>query len=190
MSAVPRYPSDIGYAGLHMTADEYLALGETPDRYELIEGVVVMSPSPTPWHQQLIVELILQLGLARKRLPGLTFFPDTDLRLTAQKVYRPDISVYRPGRLAKVPARLDTPPDLVVEILSPGSKPLDLITKRDDYDKFGVGEYWVLDPADGSVRRWVREGTRLQERTTDGDTVESAAISGFVLQLSSLRPPP
>ena len=37
-------------------------------------------------------------------------------------------------------------PDLVVEILSAGSKPLDLITKRDDYDAFGVGEYWVVDP--------------------------------------------
>jgi len=173
-----------------MTADEYLALGETPDRYELIEGVVVMSPSPTPWHQHLIVELIMQLGLVRARLPGLLFFPDTDVRLGVKKVYRPDVSVYRPGRLAEVPARLDTPPDLVIEILSPGSKPLDLITKRDDYDKFGVGEYWVMDPNDGSVRRWVREGARLQERTTDGDSVESAGIPGFVLQLGNLRPRP
>lgn len=173
-----------------MTADEYLSLGEMPDRYELIEGVVVMSPSPTPWHQHLIVEFIVQLGLARDHLPGLTFFPDTDLRLGTNKVYRPDLSVYRPGRLDGIPARLDTPPDLIIEILSPGTKPLDLITKRDDYEKFGIGEYWVVDPGDGRVRRWIREGTGLQERSSGGDSLASTAIPGLMIQTAQLRPRP
>lgn len=188
MSAVPRHPSDLGYAGLLMTADEYLALGETPERYELINGVVVMSPSPTPWHQHIVVELVGELYVLRKRLPGLMIFSDTDLRLGASKVYRPDVCAYRPGRLASVPPRLDTPPDLVVEVLSPGSPPLDLITKRDDYEKFGVGEYWVIDPADGKVRCWVREVSQFLERPVGSDALPSTALPGFELPLAAIRP--
>src|SRR5262245_59038093 len=133
MSAVPRYPSDLGYNGLRMTADEYLSLGETPDRYELVDGVVIMSPSPTPIHQLLIQELQLQAGLYARAHSGTLVFPDTDLRLGPRQVYRPDLSVYAPGRWRGIPERLDLPPDLVIEIISPGSKPFDLITKRADY---------------------------------------------------------
>src|SRR5256885_1453627 len=54
MSALPKpLGSDIGYAGLRMTADDYLGLGETQERYELINGVVFMSPSPTPRHSEI-----------------------------------------------------------------------------------------------------------------------------------------
>src|SRR5438045_1840911 len=124
MSTAPRYPAEMGYAGLRMSADEFLALGETPERYELIDGTVVMSPSPTPIHQLIIVELLQQILAWKQVHAGARVFPDTDLRLSSGKVYRPDLVVYAPGRLARPPERLAVPPDLVVEVLSPGSKPL------------------------------------------------------------------
>lgn len=180
----------MGYNGLRMTADEYLALGETQERYELIDGVVVMSPSPTPPHNEIAWQIGHQLGTFAEQVRPVRVFPETDLRLTDGKVYRPDLSVYLAERLPKRPQRLDTPPDLVVEVLSPGSKPLDYITKRDDYDRFGVGEYWVVDPADGGVKCWRRQegaGGRMAEVIVEGETWACVAIPGFTLDLVAVR---
>src|SRR5690606_10243134 len=102
-------------------------------------------------------------------------------------VYRPDVCAYRSERLPAKVQRLDTPPDLVVEILSPGSKPLDLITKRDDYDRFGVGEYWIVDPSSGEVRAYRRQGARLYESPAEGDELACGALPGFVLDLRPIR---
>jgi Uma2 family endonuclease len=170
-----------------MTADEYLALGETPERYELIDGVVVMSPSPLPDHSEIAIEITYQLTQFARSGGRLRTFADTDVRLTSGKVYRPDVCVYRAERLTGKVEHLTTPPDLAVEILSPGSKPLDLITKRDDYEAFGVGEYWVVDPADARVRVWRRSGVRLLEGAVDGDSVPCAALPGFVMEVGPIR---
>ena len=177
----------MGYAGLRMTADEYLALGETHERYELIDGVVVMSPSPRPLHNRLALRIAALLDDHGEFGKSLLVFPETDLRLTRGKVYRPDISIYRSGRLPANVERLELPPDLVVEILSPGSKPFDYITKRDDYEAFGVVEYWVVDPETGGVRAWHRHGSKLLESPVEGDTVPSFAIKGFALPLKDIQ---
>ncbi len=186
MSAVPRLPSDFGYAGLRMTADDYLALGETPERYELIDGVVVMSPSPTVRHQKIIALLFRQIDRFVERFGG-DVLPEIDVRLSERLVYRPDLVYYKPGRLAGLPARLDTPPDLVIEVLSPGSKPLDLITKKSDYERFGVGESWVVDPATGDVRCWSRRGDAFVEARVAGDRLTSGVVTGLVLDVAPLR---
>jgi Uma2 family endonuclease len=95
--------------------------------------------------------------------------------------------VYRAGRVAPDAAQLDVSPDLVIEVLSPGSKALDLITKKGDYERQDVAEYWVLDPADASIRVWRREGERLVESACAGDRVPSSAVPGFVLDLRPIR---
>ena len=69
MSAVPRRPQG-GYAGLRMTAEEYLALGETNARYELIDGVVCMSPKPSPLHQKILRFIQGQLEAFLDSNPG------------------------------------------------------------------------------------------------------------------------
>lgn len=192
MSAVPSYPSDVGYAGLKMTADEFLALGETSERYELIEGVVVMSPSPTARHNVMLLEIALQLRRYGDETGEITVVPETDVRFMADKVYRPDISVYAAEAVPSLSGRLSLPPALIIEVLSPGTKSLDLLTKRDDYDAAGVLEYWAADPATGDVRCWQRQTgaaghSRLCEIPPEGDTVTSTAFAGLVLDLRPLR---
>lgn len=187
MSAVPRYPRDAGYHGLTMTADEFFALGETPERYELINGVVALSPSPFASHNEIAVEITGQLRDFARAGGGVRTFPDTDLRLSATLVYRPDVSAYRAGRLHGRVERLTTPPDLIIEILSQSTRLQDLIPKRDAYERFGVGEYWTIDPADASVRRWRRAQAAgpMAEAPVDpgAATVESTALPGFALDL-------
>lgn len=89
--------------------------------------------------------------------------------------------------MRNTPERLVLPADLVIEILSPGSTVMDLITKRDDYERFGVGEYWAVDPSDLRIRAWRREGSRLIESAIEGERVPSAALVGFVLDVAALR---
>jgi Uma2 family endonuclease len=186
MSAAPKHPSDLGYAGLRMTADEYLALGETRERYELIDGVIAMSPSPTPRHQHVIFEICRQLGRFGEQSPGMLVFPDTDLVLHPSRVYRPDVSVYARGRATLSVQRLTLPPDLIIEVLSPGTKALDLITKRDDYGAFGVREYWAVDPDDGTARAWTCDGGAMVDRGVARGTLASTAFPGLVLDLGPI----
>lgn len=189
MSAAPRFPRELGYAGLRMTADEYLALGETAERYELVDGVVFMSPSPWANHNEMIAEIMVQMGIFDPKRTLLRMFPDTDLRLNLARVYRPDLSVYRAGRVMGSIKQLKIPPDLVVEVLSESTKALDLITKRADYESFGVGEYWVLDPSDASVRQFARpaEGAPFEQQEPGAGVVRSAALPGFTLDLAPLK---
>jgi Uma2 family endonuclease len=129
------------YHGLLMDADRYLALGETFERYELVHGVVCRMPRPTVLHQAMLAEIIGQLRSPEAR--GSQFFASVDAVLAPDVVYAPDVVGYVPGRLAGIPERLDTPPNLVIEILSHGTKAFDLTTKHNDYERFGVGG--VLD---------------------------------------------
>ena len=101
MSAVPRQPGD-GYAGLRMTAAEYCSIGETPDRYELIDGVVSMSPRPGSRHQAFLWALVQQIAPYAER-SGARFFPEVELVLNDRTVYTPDLMCFAPGRVMGSP---------------------------------------------------------------------------------------
>jgi Uma2 family endonuclease len=186
MSAAPRHPVE-GFAGLRMSAQEFFGLGETAEHYELVDGVVVMSPSPTFRHQKLVRLILSQMESLAARTPGLEIALDTDIEFDQRLVYRPNLAVYKPGRLTGTPERLTLCPDLVVEVLSPGSRPMDLTTKRTDYERFGVGEYWVVDPAGGAVLCWRREGGKFVEARIVGDWLESGVIAGLKIDLRPIR---
>jgi Uma2 family endonuclease len=185
VSHLPEYPGDMGYGGLRMTADEYLALGETQTRYELIHGVVVMHPSTTPAESEFKGDLLFELS--RSKPKGAHVYSRTDLRVSDSTVYCPDAACYGPGRFDRTPERLDVPPNLVIEIVSAWSRALDLITKRDDYEAFGVREYWAVDPERSEIRRWERRGTRLCETPTDADPLISTAIPGLSVGRRAFR---
>jgi Uma2 family endonuclease len=164
---------------------------------ELIDGVVVMSPSPFPVHQAVLHEIQRQFARAQDSGAKLVVFPDTDVEFGPGLVYRPDLAVYRAERMSAIPSRLRVPPapDLIVEILSAGSKGTDLITKRDDYERTGVAEYWAIDPTpELRARVWRQEGpgsARFIEAPLPApsapDTLPSAAVPGFSLDLAALR---
>jgi len=185
------HPSKIlgeaNYSGLRMTAEEYLSIGETGARYELIDGVVVMPPSRSFRHGEVIRFLMEALGRCAGALPGLRFASDVDVHFGPALVYRPDIGVFSPGRIQGRADRLTVVPDLVIEVLSPGSRTIDLEQKRTDYARFGVGEYWVVDQDDLSVRVWRRTGAGLGEVAAAGDRLACSSIPGLVIDLIAVR---
>lgn len=177
-----------------MGADDYLALGETLERYELVNGLVVRWPSPTPLHQQLIAAVLLQIGRAEDAGLPIIALPSTDVRFDATTVYCPDVLVYRAEELELTDEPLTSPPLLVVEVVSAWNRSFDLITKRDDYDRFGVMEYWMIDAEDGFFDRWARrEGKFIEVPPGAGDgevgqeRVGAVSLEGLVLDLQPIR---
>jgi Uma2 family endonuclease len=175
-----------------MTAAEFLALGPTQERLELVDGVVVMSPRPTPLHQTILRLVLKQIDAWIDEHPGAACFPEVDWELRPHNVYQPDIVCYAPGRLQGIPTHLAETPDLIIEILSPSTKSFDLTTKKDDYEQHGIAEYWAIDPRDARVRCYRREGAKLIEVASaggadQGNTVESSSLPGFVFDLLPLR---
>lgn len=171
-----------------MTAREYFALGETDEQYELIDGVLVMSPSPSLSHQDLVLKLIRQIAAAADELPGTRIVLDTDIKFSDNTVYRPDIAVYALNRLVGNPPYPDIPPDLVIEILSPSSQPRDMITKRADYARFGVKEYWVIDAADQSAKvfRVTARSRKYGRSTVTRGRLGSTAVDGLGVDLKMI----
>jgi Uma2 family endonuclease len=171
-----------------MTAEEFLALGQTQARHELIQGVVMTSPRPRPRHWKATFAVLVQLGEFERSGGRVDVYGETDLRVHDAAVFRPDICVYAAAPDG-IPDTLTRVPDLVIEVLSPGTKGLDLITKREEYERAGVKEYWVVDPeadAQSRVRAWRRDGDALVKAPVQGESLPSSAIAGFTLDLGRI----
>ena len=116
--------------------------------YQLIEGELIMSPSPTPSHQRVSIRLSVKLfNYVREKAKGEVLYSPIDVYLTKENAYQPDIVVILQGSRARITEKgIEGPPDIVVEILSPSTAYYDLTEKRDVYEQVGVKEYWILDP--------------------------------------------
>lgn len=131
-----------------LTLDEWDALAEDSTRhYELVEGVLAVSPKPAPLHQRAMYRLA---GLLDEQLPDeLTALPDVELVLQAQHpatVRAPDVLVTTSRVAEENPARLAAADVLLaVEIVSPGTKRTDHVTKPVEYSEAGIEHYWVVD---------------------------------------------
>jgi len=120
-------------------------LDRMPDdghRYELLDGMLIVSPAPGLPHQRVAVTLCLALELACPE--DLVVFPNVGVRLGTRSALEPDAVVARRPDVSGV--RLTRPPLLVAEILSPDSMLRDLNLKKAAYERFGVPSYWVVDP--------------------------------------------
>lgn len=182
----------ISYHGLRMTAEEYLALGPTEQWYELIDGLVHMSPSPTPRHQRVAARIAGEISEYLSHHPVGEVFVEVDVSLGrgplgGDLVYRPDIVFLRAERAARNMDRITEPPDLVVEIVSPLSRRFDHETKKADYERAGVREYWIIDPEERTTTFYRLEAGRYVQVQPVGQRLASLAIPGFQLDLVRVR---
>ena len=180
------------YCGLRMTADEFLQIPDDGYNYELIDGVVQMSPSPEPQHQSVAGEIFRQIGNYLMEHPVGRVWPELDVHLGRGKdggnlVYRPEVVFLRNDRLKGMRKKITGGPDLVVEVISQGSRRVDTKTKRKDYEDFGVKEYWIMDPQREAMLFLRLEGGRFIEVPPHGNAFTSQAVPGFVLDLKLVR---
>ncbi len=124
------------------------------DRHELIDGELIVSPSPAPVHQIIVKNLTVQLALhIDPRFLGTLMPSPIDVKFSPDNVLIPDLVFIARDRPDAIGDKaVLSAPDLIIEILSPGSRRRDLGAKRALYARFGVAEYWIVDPAARSVR--------------------------------------
>jgi Uma2 family endonuclease len=175
---------------LKLTAEDYLALPEGSPRCQLIEGDIIMSPSPRPWHQMVLLRLVKALdNHVSDVAAGQVFISPVDVILDIGNVYQPDILYISKGR--KSILREDGifgAPDICVEILSPSNRQFDLTAKRNVYARSGVVEYWIVDPdaKTVSVYRLQDDATQPVAIFTEAGTLVSPLLPGFEYSVTEL----
>lgn len=132
------------------TYDDLLAMPEPTDgkRYEILDGVLVVSPAPATKHQRVLgnLHVMLRRCLHDTRI-GEVFMAPFDVVLSKTRVAEPDLLVIAAQRRDILERRgVFGAPDLVIEILSPSNTKHDLVTKRRMYARSAIREYWIVDP--------------------------------------------
>lgn len=179
-----------------MNAAAFLNIIDEGMSYELIDGVVVVSPSPSPLHQKVMFAIARLLADYLDRHPVGEIFVETDVHIGSTSdgrdiVYRPEIAFIRSERIshAVIPdEKLIGPPDMVVEVISRGSRQFDSRTNKEDYERFGVSEYWLIDPDRNCMTFYRRsQGCFEEVALSTGGTFASSAVPGFVLDSARVR---
>jgi len=129
-------------AGELFTVDDLDRMPDDGRRYELVDGVLIVSPAPGIPHQEVLGDLLVQLRQACPR--GLAAVPGPGVRMSVDTELIPDLVVIRQDQLAET--RVTRSPLLAVEIQSPSTALFDLNTKKAVYERFSVESYWIVVP--------------------------------------------
>lgn len=135
------------------TTDDLAHLPDDGKRYELFDGELIVSPAPVPKHQLTSSRCHGFLLQAEYAGFGLVMAAPIEVHFDRLRAAQPDLIFITQKRLPIIGEKVITgAPDLIVEILSPGSRRADLGWKRTLYAQGGVPFYWVLDPVARTVR--------------------------------------
>ncbi len=176
------------------TWDDYLRLPDDGQRYEIIHGVLYVSPAPRLLHQFVAGRLSYFMTAFGFEHPLGTVLPapvDILLPGVANPV-QPDVVVLSSETLPDLEEAkfFRGVPDLVAEVLSPKTRRLDLDVKLKAYEQAGVPEYWIVDPKQRTVLlyRLGHRGYKGPDRFGADEIVRSTVLPGFELKVADLFP--
>lgn len=175
-----------------LTYEDYLLLEDEPGyRFEIIEGMLIKEPSPNVIHQRLSLKLarILQDYFEQADPAGEVFIAPLDVTLTNTNVVKPDL-FYISGdqQLMVKDTRIDGPPALAVEILSPSTSRKDRLQKMRVYQKTLVQHYWIVNLIENTLECFaLRDGMyALVASGMDEDIVDHPDFEGLSIPLQKL----
>ncbi|WP_027363914.1 Uma2 family endonuclease [Desulfotruncus alcoholivorax] len=171
------------------TYEDYLKINDD-NQYELIGGELILVPAPKTIHQRVKGRLVWFItNFVRNNNLGEVYDAPTDVVLSATEKPQPDILFISANRLNIITEdNIKGAPDLVVEILSPSTASRDKVEKSRLYYKYGVKEYWIVDPDAGIVqvfapgeKKWI-----LHEAYRGDEILESPLLSGLQINLKEV----
>ena len=174
-----------------LTYDDYANL-PGDERYELIDGELILVASPSERHQWTATRLYRLMLLAEDMGLGWVYFAPFDVVLTDNDVVQPDLLfISRESANILTDANVQGAPDLVVEILSPSTSRLDRTRKRELYERHEVKEMWLVEPEERKI--WVlslRDGKlEVAGEYGDGQNFNSVTLGGLAIELDDVFQP-
>ncbi len=175
-----------------MTYHEYCELpAEAGYRFEVLDGILVRDPSPNVAHQRVVFQLakILDEYFLSVDGEGEVFLSPLDVTIGDYNVVQPDL-LYISGKEKEIikKERVDGPPTLAVEVISPYSGRKDRMKKMQIYQKAGVEHYWLVDPEEKILECFIlQEGYYARVAGgMDAEVVEHPELAGLKIDLSKL----
>jgi Uma2 family endonuclease len=137
-----------------LTYDDLFAMPDDGQRRELIGGDLIVNPAPRRIHQEIagnVYALLRNFLHAAQR--GRAYMHPVDVYVGRNDVVQPDVIAIRHDRLRvyRPEGAVVEPPDIVVEIISPSTQRIDRVSKMALYARFGVPEYWIIDPEERTI---------------------------------------
>jgi len=171
----------------------FAELQQWPDdgrRYELYDGEVIVVPAPFPRHQRVALNISEILREYERATGGLVFGSPIDIVFSEHNVVQPDLVFFRAERRHLIDMMQATrlPPDLAVEILSRSTEARDRGRKMALFARFGVPEYWIVDPVANTLEIYERRGEGCQPTAmyAGRDTVNSPTLPGLTFDASRI----
>ena len=172
------------------TYEEYYRLDDD-QRHEIIDGNLLMAPSPDMWHQEWSLNLTLLVAThVKRRQLGKVFVAPFDVALDSENTVQPDLIFVAAANIGIVKQRaIFGTPDLLVELVSPSSVRRDRYDKKDLYARFGVKEYWIGDPANKSLEiLTLKEGRyELHCAAEEKGKLTSLGLAGLEFDLTEIQ---
>ena len=169
------------------TYDDYAVLPDDGQHYAIVKGVLLMTPAPTPEHQDIVGEIYACLRTRVKLASlGRVFMGPLDVVLGPKNVFQPDVLVVLNAHLDRIQAKkMVGAPDLVVEVVSPGSGVMDRIAKYAVYAHAGIPEYWFVKPDSQTVEVFALEDGEYRSLGIFGgqQTLPSPVVPGLSVRV-------
>ena len=174
-----------------LTYEDYLTFPDNDGiRKEIIEGELFMSPAPSIKHQRILRKLSFIINeYVNKNDLGEIFFAPCDIIFSNINIVQPDlIFISKENYQILTDLNIQGAPDLLIEILSPSTKENDRIFKKHIYERFGVKEYWIVDPESETVEIWELKNKKFQlaVKADKNQLIKSQLLKGLQINLSEI----
>ena len=172
------------------TENAYFSLPDTNRIVELSEGEFIMPPHPTDTHQRVVGYLYRALhDYVIDHDLGFVRFAPLPVRLWRGKIREPDVLFVSHAHADRIGEQFYGPPDLVMEVLSPGTRSVDRGEKFLEYARAGIGEYWLVDPEAQTIEVFVLkdEAFTLLVKAGPGEKAHSQVLDGFDVAVDEVR---
>lgn len=167
------------------TVEEYLRLEENPNQ-QLLNGHLIMSPSPSLQHQKILKILQRYLDQYALKKGDETFFAPLDVHLDQINVPQPDLVYIKKENLNQLSERgIEGAPDLIIEIISPSNSYIDRYEKKNLYQQFKVKEYWIIDPGNSTleVYQLIQEEYQMTQYLAGKGEIKSPLLPELTVKL-------
>lgn len=146
---------------------------------ELINDRIYMSPSPFYSHQNISAELAMQIRYyVKQNNLGICIAAPIDIFFDDKNVLQPDIVFIAKENMSIIKDnRIKGSPDLIIEILSPGNKNHDLEIKRDIYEKFGIKEYFIVEPETKETITYYMQNKKFEKQPSTKEIITSNLLN-------------